>query len=70
MKWWQILSGGGLMFIYNDGKYKMIIGTKKTNKARMKEIYENLIYEGVNDQNVVAIVWSSISFEYLENFIY
>jgi len=68
-KWWQILAEEGIMFIYDDGKYKMVVGTKKTKSARIKEVHEKLIYEGVDDPTVVAIIYSAMSRDTIQEFI-
>lgn len=66
-KWWLNFSNGGILIIYKNGRHKMYKGLFKSTKARYKDIEKKHI-EYSEDPDVVAIIWSGISFDGFEQF--
>jgi hypothetical protein len=66
--WWRSLSEGNIIIIYKDGSHKLIVSSMKTHKAQAKNIKEMWI-EFEKDNNVKAIIWSSMSVDIIQFFI-
>jgi hypothetical protein len=66
--WWSSLSEGNIIIIYKDGSHELIKSSMKTHKAQAKNITEKWI-EFDKDNNVKAIIWSSMSVDIIQSFI-
>ena len=67
-KWWLKLSEGNFIIINKNKKSKLIKSSKKTSLGKIKDL-KNKWLELENDKNVIAIIWSGMSIDILENFI-
>jgi hypothetical protein len=68
-KWWIKLSNGSIIVIFKDGKSKLYKSNKVTKTANFKETHEKWKEYG-NDKNVDAIIFSSISEDNIQQFVY
>ena len=67
-KWWQKLAQGSIIIIYQDGKHKLVTSSKKTNKAKSKDIIEKW-KEFNDDKDIKAILWSARSVDVIQFFV-
>jgi hypothetical protein len=65
--WWRNLSNGGFVVIYKNGNTKLIVSEMKTIKAQINDIKKQWLSSQENEE-VVAIIWSSISSDVLHFF--
>lgn len=66
--WWKKMATGEIIIIYKDLTNKIIKSKLKTIKSQPTDI-KNKWSECQNDNDVVAIIWSSQSIDGLESFI-
>jgi len=67
-KWWSELSNGNFIVVFKNGTHKLYKSKKKTQTAQIKENVTAWKEYGKN-KDVVAIIWSSMSVDYIQGFI-
>lgn len=67
-EWWQNLSNGAIIIVYNDNTYELYISNKKTFAAANRDVGLEWIYAD-SDPTVKAIIWSTRSIDSLYHFV-